>query len=61
MAEKRSEIGETFSTLVKEEKIKPVKLSWKPLPPGEHPFSDIVEHYRGFNKEMPTSNMKRRD
>jgi hypothetical protein len=53
IVEKQAKIGETFSTLVKEGAIKPVKLPWKPLPPGEHPFSDIVEHYRRLQQRNP--------
>lgn len=45
-AKKEAEMKETFSTLLKAGRIKPIKLSWKLLPLGEHPFADIVRHYK---------------
>lgn len=60
IVEKRAD-RETFSTLVKEGKIKPVKLPWKPLPPGSIRSRILWSIIEGFNKGILTSNMKQRD
>jgi hypothetical protein len=38
------------STFAGAKPIEPAKLSWRLLPPGEHPFSEIVRHYRGLQE-----------
>jgi hypothetical protein len=34
-------------------KIKPIKLPWRILPPGEHPFPALLEHFKQIQRDHP--------